>query len=329
MRKTLFWLVLVLLIALPAAGVLQAQDDKFIATLEVDSAFTRELPTRESEWLASIFEDEQVEVVGRNIDGTWFEVRRPGRITAIGWMKVEYLDFDFDPAKLPLTDLITGIEGPTPLESDPGFAVFLNFGAMLRHAPLRTSPAMMSVPLNSTVPILARNQDGTWLQVNYRGYVGWMIAFVGRDIPNLMDIPEAPDLPPLATVAVEIIPPEVQLAHIEQVRAFISPYRELAVSLDAFWLAVDRGEVMPCNPPQDIVEYQYSRADVRELPELDRYAPQLNEAVVYLNDSVDPLQHCGVVSVTAVRHARSAAINARILFDATLERLDTLEETIR
>jgi hypothetical protein len=183
--------------------------------------------------------------------------------------------------------------------------------------------------LNSTVPILARNQDGTWLQVNYRGFVGWIIAFVGRDIPNVMDIPEAPDLPPLATVAVEIIPPEVQLAHIEQVRAFILPYRDLADRLDGFWLAVDRGEVMPCDPPDDIAEYQYTRADVRELPELDRYAPELHEAVIYLNASVDPLQNCGVVSVTAVLHARSAAINARILFNATLERLDTLEGTIR
>ncbi|MBN1565507.1 MAG: SH3 domain-containing protein [Anaerolineae bacterium] len=337
MRKIIFGLVLILLIAFPAGNILHAQDndpggdpdEDFTATLNVNSAFTRELPTRESEWMASIFEDERLEVVGRNIDGTWFEVRRPGRLTTIGWMKAEYLDFEFDPAQLPLTDLVTGLEGPTALESDPGFAVFLHYGVVLRYAPLRTSPAITSIPLNSTVPILARNQDGTWLQVNYRGYVGWMIAFVGSDIPDLMTIPEASDLPPLQTVGADIIPPEVQRAHIAQLRAFIEPYRDLAESLDSFWLAVDRGEIMPCDPPDDIAEYQYTRADVRELPELDRYAPQLNEAVAYLNNSVDPLQNCGVVQITAIRRARSAAINARILFDATLERLDTLEATIR
>ncbi len=332
MRKILLaLLVLVMVLATPVAGMLHAQDDPdtdFTGTLKVNSAFTRELPTRDSEWLASIFEDEQLEAIGRNIDGTWFQVRRPWRMTSIGWIKAEYLDFEFNPAFLPLTDLTTGIEGPTPLEADPGFAIFLNeAGAFMRTQPDRTAPLLMPVPIFSTVPILERNQNATWFKVNYRGHVGWIIAFVGRDVPNAMDIPEAP-LVVVSTVPVEIIPPEVQLAHIAQLRAFITPHFELSLSLENFWLAVIHGDILPCDPPEDIVEYQYSRADVRELPELDRYAPQMNDAVDYLNAAVDPVQHCGVVTIKEAYSARSAAINARILFTNILSNLRSLEETI-
>jgi hypothetical protein len=328
MKKTAILLVLILALLTPYSLRAQEDEEAFIAILKVDSAFTRALPTRESERLASVFEDEQLEVVGRSVDGTWFEVRRRGRLNNLGWILVELLDYPFDPARLPITDLVTGLEGPTPLEADPGFAVFLQFGVIMRDSPSRFAPMLRVVPINSTVPILERNQDGTWLRINYRGYVGWIIAFVGRDIPNVMDIPEAANLPPLSTVPIVIIPPEVQKAQIEELRVYIIPLRDLSQSLEWFWLAVDRGEIMPCNPPPEATEYLYTRDDVRQLPELDRYAPQLNDAVAYLNESVDPLENCGVVTIEAVRHARSDAINARILFYSALGALEVLEETI-
>jgi hypothetical protein len=74
--------------------------------------------------------------------------------------------------------------------------------------------------------------------------------------------------------------------------------------------------------------YQYTRGDVRELPELDRYAPQLGEAISYLNDSLDPLQNCGVVTISGIQDAYAAAINARLLFDTITEQLDSLEQMI-
>jgi hypothetical protein len=335
MRK-LILLLAVLVCVLGAPGPLHAQDgsgaddeEKFIATMGEGSAFTYEKPIRISGWVSSIFEDQQLEVVGRNLDGTWFEVRRPGRLTNIGWIEVKNLYVTFDPEKLPLTDLETGREGPTPLEEDPGFAIYLLYGAILREDPLRSAPSIMSVPLKTTLPVLARNQDGSWLRVNYLGYVGWIVAFVGRDIPNKMDIPLAPDLPPLETPEVIIIPPEVQRAQIQRLRDFILPRRELAGNLEVFWLMVQRGEILPCNPPESVTAITYLRDDVRQLPEIDRYAPQLNMAVDYLNNAVDTLQACGVVKIKDVRQAYLDAINARVLFDATLEALDNLEKTIK
>jgi hypothetical protein len=184
-----------------------------------------------------------------------------------------------------------GVEGPTPLEEDPGFAIHLLYGATMRDSPSRQAGRITSVPRVATVPVLARNQDGSWLRVNYIGYVGWIITFTGRDLPDVMAVPEAPGLPPLEAIEVVIIPPEVQRAQVQRLRDFVVPRRDLAESLTYFWLAVYRGEVMPCDPPASVVEYQYSRADVRELPELDRYAPQLHSAVEYLNER---LRHCKI-----------------------------------
>jgi hypothetical protein len=326
MRKTLILLLLIVALAGPTLPV-WAQDG-FGMTVEVNSVFVHAEPSVESPRVASVFEDHALEAVGRNLDGTWFEVRRPGRLTNLGWLPVEFLNWDFSPEALPLTNLTVGLEGPVPLAEDPGFAVYLQSGVMLRDTPSRRGGSIGSVPRFATVPILGRNQDGTWLKVNYRGYVGWIIAFTGREIPNLMAIPVAPDAPPPDTPPVDIIPPEVQLAHIQSLREYVTPRRALAEGLVSFWLMVLHGEILPCNPPESVTMYQYTRGDVRELPELDRYAPQLGEAISYLNDSLDPLQNCGVVTISGIQDAYAAAINARLLFDAITEQLDSLEQMI-
>jgi hypothetical protein len=330
MRKTLFLFLLIVILTGPPAPVL-AQDSKpdFRMTVEVNSAFVHAEPSVESPRVASVFEDQILEAMGRNVDGTWVEVRRPGRLTNLGWLPMEFLSWDFFPEALPLTNLTVGVEGPVPLTEDPGFAVYLQSGVIMRDTPSRHGNSVGSVPRFATVPVLARNQDGTWLKVNYRGYVGWIIAFTGRDLPDLMAVPVAPDAPPPDTPPVVIIPPEVQLAHIQSLRDYIIPRRALADGLVSFWLMVLRGEIMPCNPPESITMYQYTRSDVRELPELGRYAPQLGEAVSYLNTALDPLQNCGVVTTDDTRAAYATAINARILLDSTLEQLDSLEQIIK
>ncbi|MBI5958992.1 MAG: SH3 domain-containing protein [Chloroflexi bacterium] len=320
-----------LVIVIGAIGPASAQDEPpdFKMRVVVNSAFTHIEPSVESRRAASVFEEEILEAVGRNLDGTWFEVRRLGRFTNLGWLPADFTKWEFHPEDLPLTNLVTGQIGPIPLEADPGFAVYMQFGAMLRDAPTRRAGSLGSVPVFATVPVLARNLDGSWLKVNYRGYVGWIIAFVTRPIPDLMQIPVAPDAPPPDTPPVVIIPPEVQIAQIQRLREYVTPRHALSDGLVGFWLMVQRGEVMPCNPPESVTMYQYLRSDVRELPELDRYAPQLQEAISYLNAALDPLQNCGIVSSIEAQSAYAASINARLLFVVILQQLDSLEQTLR
>jgi hypothetical protein len=293
----------------------------FEAFVIFESVYTRTAPTTESDQAASVFEDDRLEIISRNLDGTWFEVRRPGRMNSLGWIFYEMIDYDgrtFRPEFLPLGDLTTGVIGEKPLTSAPTFAVYMS-----RFATISTR-----VPPLLTVPVVARNQDGSWLKINYLGYEGWIASFSARRLPNVLDIYEEPGLPPLETIATVIIPVELQQAQIDRLRDFINARRSLAAGLEGFWWAVFKGEIMPCDAPEEIINYPYTEQDLRELPELGRYMPQLRSAMDSLTTARDPFEECGIIEPERVYNARNSAINAKVEFDAMLERLDVLERDV-
>lgn len=307
-----------------------AQDDAPVGVVDVDSAFARVLPDFDAEPTASLFEDERVEIVGRNLDGQWFLVRRPARLNTLGWMFHEILDYDDElrPENLPLADITTGVVGPTPLTEATPFGAYLLGELNLRDSPTRTGQRLRTIPALRTIPILERNRDGSWLKVNYFGYEGWISGFSVRRLPNLMDIPEAVGIPLPESLTVVIIPIELQQAQIDRLRQFASDRRAYAYNLELFWWSVFRGEIMPCSAPPEVANYPYSTQDLIELPELGRYMPQLNEGTEYLTASRSALLVCGVVRPDDVYSARNSAINAKVIYDATLERLDILENEI-
>ena len=92
---------------------------------------------------------------------------------------------------------------------------------------------------------------------------------------------------------------------------------------------VFRGELMPCDAPGFEIPYPYTQNDVRELPEVARYAPRLGDALDYLNDAIEPLHQCGVIAADVVVKARNGATNARIIYSETLKALALTEEQIR
>ncbi len=321
------WLIFIILLSLVSA--VQAQDAvSFKATVKVDSAFVRVLPSENAKMVASLFRDNRLEVVSRSLDGSWFEVRRPGRLTNLGWVFNKMLKWDFSPEELPLGDLNTDAIGPNPLTKAPPYGAYLKEGLALREAPVRSSPLIINIPPLVTIPVLERNQDGSWLHVNYLGYDGWVISYAAR-IANIMSIPEARGLPPLTTIAVIVIPPEIQQAQIDRLRAFIIKQRDLAVILESFWWDVYRGAVKPCEPPAAVLAYNYSDQDIRELPELDRLVPRVMDGITDINDSILPLDTCGVLSPDLVASARNDAINAKGILNAELERLKGIEDIVQ
>lgn len=331
----LIWIAAALLLigVTGAAAQEAAEPPVFEAFVSAQSANVRSAPAETAEVVGSVFSDEQLEVVGRNLDGTWFEVRRPGRMNKLGWMLTSLLDYTFLPELLPLTDLTTGLTGETPLEADPGFAIYTLGNLALRAEPSTEAEQIGIVSFFSTVPVVARNQDGSWLQVNYLGTVGWVAAFNTRQREDVLTVAVAPGLPPLPTFelapGIVIIPPEVQLAEVERMRAYVLESRALANQLESFWAIVLNGEVMPCEPPPFVLDYLYSQESERAFPELPRYVPRLNEGIGFLNNSIDTLYTCGVVNPDLVIYARNEAINSRVVFDATLDILDNIESIVR
>ena len=300
----------------------------FIAQVAVDSVYARTLPTTDSPTSASLFENEWVEVAGRNLDGQWYLVRRPFRVNTLGWVQAEHLDWDFRPERLPLADFTTGVTGNQPLTRAEPFGVYLIEAPIVRAQPTRTGARVGVLPPLTVVPALARNQDGSWLLINYFGLQGWINSSSTRHEIDLTALYEPSNLPPLDSVPVIYIPLEVQQAQVDRMRTFITERLSLAADLEGFWWSVYRGETLPCAAPAQVSYYPYTEADVRELPELQRYAPQLAQAVQYLAIARAPILNCGVVAPQTAVDARNAAINARVVLEATLDRLNRLETNV-
>jgi hypothetical protein len=325
------WIVLAACLLI--AGVATTQDlPEFWAEVGPESVLVRRLPTTDGEHVASLFEDEIVEVVSRSLDGQWFEVRRIGRRSSLGWVRNDLLNWDFLHEQLPLGDNSTGVEGMHPLSDFPPIGVFLEEAPILRELPLRNGRRIMALPPLIVVPVVGRNADASWLQVNYLGHLGWINRTTIRQRPDLdwraaLTVP--PGTPPPDSVAAVIIPVELQQAQVDRLRGFINDRIGLAYGLESFWWRVFRGEVMPCDAPPEVLYYPYIEQDIVELPELGRYIPRLVEAVDYLMTAREPLLTCGVVAPDSTIRARNGAVNARVIFEATLERLAETERILQ
>lgn len=317
----------------PGRPTIEPTPEPFRAIVDVSSAFIRENPAPGAPPVASSFRDDVLTVIGRNTDGTYFEVARPYRPDqSIGWVSIEVIDYEFLPEFLPLTDIETGITGDQPLASPVDYAVFINEGVALRSLPnVQRGERLLNIPPSVVVPVLGRYRDGEWLLVNYNGTEGWIIGFVIRERDDILELPEITGILPddfAPQLQTEIISPEIQMARLQEARAYATERLQLARDLEAFWWLVQQGEVMPCNPPPSVQAYRYGPRTIRELPELDRYLPRMNEGVGRLNDSIAVLDNCGIVDPFDVQAARNNAINAKIILENTLVQLDNLEEII-
>lgn len=295
-----------------------------MVAVQVGSANIRAEPTLEGVEIGSVFLDDHLEVVGRNADGLWFEVRRPGRTNNLGWIFNEMVDWDLRPELLPLTNSTTGVVG-TAIENT-NFTVFVLQNAVMRSQPDRSGIRITTVPLLTTVPVIERNQDGSWIKVNYLGQVGWIVGFVTRQPDDIGEAPLAKGLPPLPERF--IIPPEIQLEQVQNVRDYVQLSHDVARDLSFFWDTVAKGNTMPCESPPFVTEYLVTETDVQQLPELNRILPRLTTAINSLNDSIVPLTQCGVLEVNVVFGARADAINAKIILANSLVQLDNVESII-
>ncbi|NWG18482.1 MAG: SH3 domain-containing protein [Chloroflexi bacterium] len=294
----------------------------------VDSAFLRAAPAEDAPAVSSVFENDSLVAVGRSVDGQWLQVKRPGARAAAGWIAGDLVLFTFEVGKLPITDLTTGVTGPTPVV-DTGTAV-LTAGEVVQHsAPARSAPQVGIIPMLRTVPVLERTPNNQWLKVNYRGTVGWVAVFLVVTSADLNAVPVSPEYagdPQYA--AYEIIPPEVQLAQADRLLAYIQSVGETAAGVADYWRMLSRGETMACNPPGDAVYFVTTARDLVELPELRRQEQDLQQAVDDLNAAIDAMRRCGVYRQFEIREAYSKALNAQVLLRVVAQRMENVRKQI-
>jgi len=302
-----------------------AQDQReYVLQVVAESAFLRALPDAESEAVASVFANDSLIAVGRNIDGEWLEVRRPGRRTG-GWIARELTAFTFAVGALPLTDLTTGLVGDDPVV-DTGLSILTISEGFLRATPYRHGTQLDIIPVNLTLPVIERTPDNQWLKINFRGTVGWLAEFETRTSGDLSLIPVSPEYaadPEYAPFA--IIPPEVQLAQITDLVNYLQPIATVTADVVHYWKMLSRGETMECLPPAgNYDDYPAAPQDITELPELRQQRRLLTQAITAINESIVAMMRCGVYTESEISRAYADAINAQAIFRLILTRMDNL-----
>ncbi|MFO7321035.1 MAG: PA14 domain-containing protein [Chloroflexota bacterium] len=109
-------------------------------------------------------------VLGANENNTWVQLDVNGQI---GWVNANYV-------RLSGADVAT----PTPVPQIPGSsgysATAYPYAVNIRSGPGTQHGVIARLPLNASAPIIGRNFDSTWWQINYNGIVGWVSAPYAR-----------------------------------------------------------------------------------------------------------------------------------------------------
>ena len=323
-------ILLTFIIALLSLHAISAQTETnpFELSVDAESAVVRALPTREADFVASAFRSDTLEAIGRNLDGTWFFVRRPGRMNTLGWISRTVVDFDFKPESLPLTDFTTGSTGDFSISYDTGFSAFTLAEVNLRVQPLDGVTVITRAPFGVVLPILERDQIGSWFLVNYLGTTGWVNSINLRGIDDFKAVPIAGGLPEIQVASTFIIPLDMQVSEIQEFRDYLLAQNSFAEELANFWHLVLDYEVMPCVPPDFVSNYLYTRDDERAFPELEYLVPRLDAAIIFVNSAIEPVYECGVKRTQIVLDAKNAALNASIIYEATLSSINNIQTTI-
>lgn len=332
MRAALIFMVCGIL-CLPAMA---QENSRRWVQIFVDSTFAYALPSREADWTASLFEGDRVEAVGRNADGTWFQVTRPYQEEAIGWVDNSLGFWSFDTTLLPLTDATTGVTGATPIV-DLGVSVYIIQNAALREAPGTGSLQIGRLPYAVTVPVIERETGSGWLHVNYLGTTGWVAGFLtytGNDL-TLVPVWTPPPPPPGRTYGplagnITIIAPEVQMAQINRLWEYLRPPLSAAYALSSrIYAVLEADEILPCEPVTgQFGYYSYTLRDVYELPELGRYGRRIPPAIDALNEAIERFGGCGAYSVEEVAEMQNLLSTASGTLGALSSELSYLERTI-
>jgi hypothetical protein len=325
MKKAILYLLL--FCTWPLFTTAAQQSDRPTLRVEYDSTYLRSLPSRDAQPSGSVFEDDVLAAIGRNADGLWFQVTRPGRAESLGWISREAVSYSFNPGILPLTDTTTGVTGSSAVR-DTGFAVLILGEANLRNRP-NGSETVGTVPVNAVLPVLGRSADNLWFEVNYLGTVGWVAEFLARLTGDINSVPvNAASTSGIPAGGLPIIPPEIQRAQVQRFREYLIPTRDLALQMANYWQVIRNGEIAPCTPPANAAYYAYSARDIVELPELRRYVRRMERAVNELNISIELYRQCGIFTPEQISEGYTNATNSSVILNAVLDSLDNLEENI-
>lgn len=139
-------------------------------TVNVPVLNVRNLPTTiGSAVLTRVTLGQTFGIIGRNEANTWFQINANG---VVGWVSAPLVSA-INPLGAPVVAGVTATQPGTPT----GFTAQTVVNLRLRSTPvIAGNNTLLTIPNGTTLPILGRNADTSWLQVSFEGQTGWVSA---------------------------------------------------------------------------------------------------------------------------------------------------------
>lgn len=134
----------------------------------------RDAPSLGANRLGRILRGQTYQIVGRDANARWFLLQLS---TMQAWAWGYYLSVDGNEFNAPVVSAGAGtLSSIPPGYSDTGVIIVTEAGMRLRGEPNTTSPQTGRIPWGSFLPVVGRVSDNSWLQVVWKGTVGWVYA---------------------------------------------------------------------------------------------------------------------------------------------------------
>lgn len=171
-------------IGLPTATPQPVVENAYLV-VDVPVLNVRDAPTTSgSTVIDKIEQGESYNMLARTVDSNWVLIDNAGEA---GWVYAP-LTITVNLAVVPVYDS-TPETPPVPDEQLPptGYTATTQANLRIRTNPVITNNTITTIPRGTSVPILARNSDTSWLKVNYDGLIGWVsYAYVTIDPPLIV-----------------------------------------------------------------------------------------------------------------------------------------------
>lgn len=147
------------------------------ATVTSSRLNVRETASASANILLKISNGETYPVIGKNSDGSWFQINVRG---INGWVSSRFVSVAGNP-NVPVTANAQTLAQPI----DTGFDVTALSTVNVRNIPsTRGSTILAKMTRNSTARVVGRNANNSWWQVNYQGVTGWVSSTYAQIQPN-------------------------------------------------------------------------------------------------------------------------------------------------
>ena len=146
--------------------------------ITADTLKVRQGPDKLFKEIKKLSRNTTLTLVGRNADSSWLQIQIP-ETTGLGWVSKDFVNVQGDVNSLPVVE----ISEPTAVTPSLVTGIITASTLKVRQGPDTIFKTITSLPRNTTLIMVGRNADGSWLQIQIPETTG--LGWVSKDFVNV------------------------------------------------------------------------------------------------------------------------------------------------